>query len=303
MSDSKFKYIQFIKTEYVPVFYRDWYLDAVTDKNWDVVIVEKNNRISGAYIYSLSSKLGIKYILNPQLCPYTGPIFFQKNNQSDILVDMLSQLPKHVLIIQDYWHQNVLGDVTVTNLKRKKHTYIIDKRVKSEELSKKLSNDYRRKIKKATKKLTYNEIDDFELMINFAIKSFDRKKVNFPYQKSLCMAMDKAVIQYGKRKIVKCTDEDDNIVAMGYFLSDNNWVYNLINAVTTDYRHNGMNLIIWNEIEAALKNGKSFDFEGSMIPGVENFYKRFCGQKTAYCSYGYSKNKIIDLVLMLKQRF
>jgi hypothetical protein len=88
---------------------------------------------------------------------------------------------------------------------------------------------------------------------------------------------------------------------MCYFISDEKWTYNIANAVIGDYRHYGMNLILWNEIKTCLSHGRSFDFEGSMIPGVDKFFERFKGVKTMYQSIYKSSNRLIDVLVKIKQ--
>ena len=102
------------------------------------------------------------------------------------------------------------------------------------------------------------------------------------------------------RKIVKCTDDNDQVVAMCYFMMDERWTYNFANSVIEDYRHYGMNLILWNEIKATLSDNRSFDFEGSMIPGIDEFFKRFKGTKTKYQSRYKSSNGLVDLLVKMK---
>ena len=87
---------------------------------------------------------------------------------------------------------------------------------------------------------------------------------------------------------------------MCYLMNDEQWTYNFANSVIEDYKHYGMNLILWNEIKASIESGRSFDFEGSMIPGVDQFFKRYRGTKTPYPACNYRKNEIIDFLVKLK---
>jgi hypothetical protein len=50
-----------------------------------------------------------------------------------------------------------------------------------------------------------------------------------------------------------------------------------------DERYNdsgAMSLLFWNAIKLASEKGLAFNFEGSMIPGVERFFRSFGGGLT-----------------------
>lgn len=70
------------------------------------------------------------------------------------------------------------------------------------------------------------------------------------------------------------------IIAFGFFPYDNKAVYNLINASipVKDPVLKTINLLlIYQAIEFALNSNRVFDFEGSMLPGVEIFYRLMGG--------------------------
>ena len=56
--NTKKKYRKFCKTQSsIPIFSKDWWLDAVCgEDNWDVVLVEKGEEISASMPYYLKRK-------------------------------------------------------------------------------------------------------------------------------------------------------------------------------------------------------------------------------------------------------
>lgn len=299
MSTAKEKYIAFSKDNYVPLFFRDYYLDAVCDSPWDVVLYEEADKVKAAHLYMLKQKAGLKYIIQPQLCPYTGPIFFDTSNAEKVYKELIARLPSCPLVIQDYIHGIPdFGDAEKTT--QEKHTYIIDSKTEVDPLWNLQSSTHRRIIRKAERELTYEEEADIEVFLDFVSKTFQtRNKVN-PNNPEVFRRLDQVLAQRGQRKIVKCTNKNDLVVAMCYFQYDEQWTYNFANSVVEDYKHYGMNLILWNEIKEALSNGRSFDFEGSMIPGIDAFFSRFKGIKTYYQSRYKSSNKLVDFMVKLK---
>jgi len=83
------------------------------------------------------------------------------------------------------------------------------------------------------------------------------------------------------RKIV-IRSKEHGLLAFGFFPYDNKAVYNLINASVRvkDPVLKTINLLLlYQAIEFALNSGRTFDFEGSMLPGVESFCRLMGGKQ------------------------
>lgn len=283
----------------MPIFYSDLYLDAVCDGMWDVVLYEEDGQITGAFIYMMKQKMFLKYIVQPQLCPYSGPIFFNPSDPTKAYQYLLENLPNHHLLIQDYFHSIPIID-NDEYTQTKKHTYVLDETTKVDELWSSQSSTHRRIIRKAEKELKYEIEDNIDVFLEFVSRTFKKRDKNNPNDPVVFKQLDERLQENGFRKIVKCTNENKEVVAMCYFINDERWTYNFANSVVEDYRHYGMNLILWNEIKSTLEEGRSFDFEGSMIPGIDEFFRRFKGTKKMYQSRYKSSNKLIDFLVKIK---
>ncbi|MEM9545718.1 MAG: GNAT family N-acetyltransferase [Bacteroidota bacterium] len=299
MSVAKEKYSAFIQENYVPLFFRDYYLNVVCDKPWEVILHEEENRISAIFVYMLKQKYGIRYIVQPQLCPYTGPFYFDRLHANDSYFEMIDRLPRHQLMILDHFYE-VPPFKEKDNSVTLKHTYLINHATEIEKLWGQQSSTHRRIIRKADRELNHTEVDDIEEFLRFVLQSFEERGKKVPNEPQIFRKLDGVLKEKKQRKIVKCTNEQGRIVAMCYFMKDEKWTYNFANSVVEDYRHYGMNLILWNEIKATLNEGRSFDFEGSMIPGVDEFFRRFKGIKTYYPSIKKSSNGLVRLLAKIK---
>lgn len=299
LTESKQKYQTFLKDHFVPIFYKPWYLDAVSDSTWDVVIYSDNGKVLGVWVYMIKKKFGLTYILHPQLCPYMGPLFFDTTDVKKVYDAMIAKLPKHHLIIQDFHFSSSVIEFS-EGLSSNKYTYIISNDDNLDILESKMSSNRRRRIRKAGREFTYEEVDDIGEFQDFLDESFTNRGIRNPYSGVKMKDLDDALVKRNARKIIKSTDAHGKILAMQYLLIDEEWVYNLANGVRTDYRHDALSYILWTEIKLANESNKSFDFEGSVIPGVEAFFKLFNGTKTSYHSMYKSKNAIVDLLVRLK---
>lgn len=299
MSEAKQKYIAHIRDKYVPLFFRDYYLDAVSDKLWDVCLYEENGQIQAAYIYMLKSKWGLQYIVQPQLCPYTGPIYFSPGDYAEAYRALIDQLPRRHLIIQDYF----FTIPKVQNLpyeEVEKHTYIIEQGQVLQDLWESQSSTHRRIIRKADREQHHEEVDDIEEFLSFVSSTFQKRDKKTPNDPTIFRRLDSVLKSKNERKIVKCTDNSGKVVAMCYFMNDEQWTYNFANSVVEDYRHYAMNLILWKEIEQTLSKGRSFDFEGSMISGVDSFFRRFKGRRMTYQSINHCSSAFVKLLVKIK---
>lgn len=97
----------------------------------------------------------------------------------------------------------------------------------------------------------------------------------------------------------KKTGEPHSGVLLVY---DNNRCYYLIGGTDPRFRSSGANsLLIWEGIKFASKVCHTFDFEGSIIEGIENFFRQFGGHPVTYFNIR-REGLIGDIKQLLKPR-
>ena len=57
----------------IPLWQQFWWFEAICPGQWEVLLVEENGKIMAALPYHFRTKLGMKFILQPQLTQATGP--------------------------------------------------------------------------------------------------------------------------------------------------------------------------------------------------------------------------------------
>ena len=59
----------------IPLFLQYWWMDTVcSGKQWDVALArDTQGHITAAMPYLIGSKMGLRYVLQPQLTQYNGP--------------------------------------------------------------------------------------------------------------------------------------------------------------------------------------------------------------------------------------
>lgn len=99
------------------------------------------------------------------------------------------------------------------------------------------------------------------------------KEKDYQHFAALCNALEEQQMVFGRQVF----DEAQNqILSTGLFLRDNRRIYNLMNTTTEQGKLKSANHVL---IDSVLKEfagtGLLFDFEGSDIPGIKQFYEKF----------------------------
>lgn len=141
----------------------------------------------------------------------------------------------------------------------------------------------KKNIRSAQKKIQIKDNLDVQVMINMLRITFKSQNRHNPLSEKLIFEIDKACKRYSAGKFLTAVDNDGNIHACSYFVYDKNVFYYLLGGSDPKYRTSGaQSLILWEAIQYASTVSKKFDFEGSMIEGIEKFFRQFGGSPTIY---------------------
>lgn len=301
--NNKAKYLSLPQLQQqLPVFFQPWWLDIVS-KHWDIALADDDGVITGVWPFSTDKKLGLKLIRNPQLTPYLGPLFFYPEQLTEEQKISFEQK-----IFQQLWQQISRWDsfdleanlsfingelfsqkgFEVTN----QITYEIELQQPEEKLFSAFHTNHRNLIKQAT---SSNKIVEgtgcLPKLLQLHQETFSRKKKPYPFHAGMIESLVKESLKREAGNLFATKDNEDNITACIFTVWDRDKMYLLLSTVDLEHAHQGaVRLLIWHAIKSARNKGlKVFDFEGSMDPGIEAFFRRFGGERKTYlCA---SKNK------------
>lgn len=285
-----------LKNSSMPIFLKDWWMDAVCDDNWDAIVIEKGGVPTAAmpYFYKLNGRN--KVIGQPILTQVNGVWFnypkgqkyctklsFEKENLNLII----EQLEKIGL---DYYSQNF--HYTFTNWlpfywkgykQTTRYTYVIDDIQDMDKVQLEFDSKLKNQIKKAEKKVEVCEdlsIDDFYKINKM---TFDRQNMSIPYSLERLKKIDNACIEHGCRKIFSALDDKKNLHAAIYVIWDNNSAYYLMGGVNPEFKYSeATSLLIMEAIKYVSQYVNKFDLEGSMVEGIEKFFRSFGAKQIPY---------------------
>jgi len=252
----------------VNVFMYSWYLDAVSE-SWGGII---SDNYSTVFPVSYTTKLGVSQ--------FNQALF---TREFDVVGDQFS-FKEIIPLLKNQFKRIHFRSSMKLNLDfiERTHQYI--------ELNEPFSGNYstnaKRLIKKANKNYTYqvvNCIDDLielvEVNIAHKIKEFTPENI------SKLKALMESASETNNGDTIAVL-EDHKVVAAGFFLKDKTKITYLKGASTDEAKKNGamfglMNFAFFNYTEQF----SMFDFGGSNIDSVANFYKKFGAKDEIYFEY------------------
>lgn len=262
-----------------PVVYAySWYLDNICD-TWGALIL---NDYEAVFPLPYSKKFGINYVYEPFFCQQLG-LFSRIPAGEDLLRDFLNAIPSRFKLI-DLAINKKPGEIKGLRYKERAN-YRLDLVNPYEDLIANFSNSHRRKIRRTyNSELSIAEQVDTNSIINLYRKYYGPKTpeiidIHFTYLNRLLANA------YGRAQIIcpAVIGEGNQIVAGGIFLADRNSIYYVLGAGTPSAKQLGaMYALIDYMIRKFAGTGLIFDFEGSDIPGIAQFFDGFGSTKTLY---------------------
>ncbi len=253
-----------------------------------------NKLIGGFHLYKSKQGKIFSHLNNPPFTPHTGLFFdnqtsnkanslsFEKSILSSV-ADFLEKESYHLLTIA---LPTTCMDVQPFIWKKFKaipnYTYQLNLELLEEEMLKNLASDKRNSINKAEKdKVTIRKNAGNHIIKQMVENTYSRKL------KQLNDAIVSAILNefadaQNSFSYVACVEE--NAAAMSFCIHDSTTAYYLLGGYDVVNKHQGAGVLaLWNCILHAKKLGlKKFDFEGSMIPQVEKYFRGFGGDLVPY---------------------
>ena len=294
----KDKYIKFCSEEEVCVFLKPFWMDAVCGgENWDVIVVEKDNRVVGCLVYAFIQYGNKIRIIQPKFTQSNGVWISYPQNQKyekklsyekEIMKLLIERLEsKELISYQQYFNVNITNWLpfywkgyrqTTCYSYRIMDISDADAVYKSFASSKK--GDVRHALKcGVTVGLDMPAKDFYELhKESLAIMG---KEIS--YSLDLFENIYKAAYTNEAGQTIYARDTDGKIKAAMFCIWDNECAFNLIITIHPDFRSSGaLTLLFYEMIKILSGRVKSFDMEGSMIESVEKSYSKLGTKQLPY---------------------
>ena len=275
------------------IFLEPWWLNAVAGPSHGLATISagKNEKAKMAYVVKQSG--GLQRIVMPPLSQFVGPWIEassakyakQLSQQKDFVEGLLKQLPKYDVLTLNLdpsfmnglpfiWHG---FDVSVG------YTYVLDSGSDIDQVWQGLLPKIRTDIKKAGRTVTVSEHNDVLVLLSQIDKTFGRQNKTRNYSDEIVIRLDNALRDRSQRLILVAKDEEEKVHAAAYFVWDGNAMHYLLGGGDPDLRNSGAtSLLLWQGIQVAVEKNLPFNFEGSMVEGIERFFRGFGAKQVPY---------------------
>lgn len=306
---SKEKYRILCATEKtIPIFSRDWWLDAACGRNWDVVVAEAGGEVVAALPFHVKTKFGLKALAAPKLTPRLGPWLRypagatnaeRLSHEKRTLTDLIDRLPEHDVFAQCFhdsitnWLPFYWRDFSQTT----RYTYVIDDLSDLTKVYARIKARQRTKISKAKRLFTVLPSDDLATFYGLVAKTFERQGRKPPFSLEYLRSIDAACEARQARKLLLARDSAGRIRAGMYLVHDENSLWDLASGI--DLEPGGGEaraLLVWEAIRLAASASRRFDFSGSMLEGVEQFNRSYGSEQRPYFSVNSFRNRKAKLL-------
>jgi hypothetical protein len=296
MSDKEIYKIACVNEISIPLYSRDWWLDTVCgENNWDVLLYFREEAIEAAMPFYVPCKGVISMPAYTQTMGiWFNPAFeerqYSKNlyRKQMICNYFIEHLPPHSYFLQNFHYSftDWLPFYWKGYRQTTRYNYILPDTGNLDEVWNNLGGDVCRNIRKAGNKyglkVKRNVPVDLFLEINSQTYQRQGKKTYQP-------EMLKKIIEISRLRnqgdIWGSFDDQNRLHAAVFIVIQNDCAYYLAGGGDPQLRKSGAHAyVLWEAISELSKVVSSFGFEGSMIRGVEHFFREFGAIQMPYSS-------------------
>lgn len=302
-------YRHFASKNSLPLYLKTWWLDGLCGpEGWGALTLQsEDGEAVAALPYLKRRPFGVDHISLPYLTQFLGPWF---SNQSpgerapgnskkyqEFLASHLATYPSYAQSWSpdiDNWLPFYWAGFKQTT----KYTQRLCLNSSEQDLWDGLDSSCRGKIRKAEAQcIKVEKALLSESALTPIAETYIRQKKNVPFDLTIFEKLQIASESNDETLGLKATDSQGRVVASAFFASDSHCVYYVQGGISNLGLATGaMNLILWTAIKHFHRLGKSvFDFEGSMNPGINSFFKSFGTVLAPYHFVYRKKSRLIDI--------
>ena len=309
---AKTRYLAFCRAAPdVPVFAQPWYLDACADGGcWDVVLAEEKGQVVAALPFFYKQKGPFRYVTMPAFLKWLGPYLLPEMRgrlpkEHELIRALIAQLPAFAAFKQNFYPTatNWLPFYWQQYRQTTYYTYRLHQLRDLTRVEAGLSAGIRRDIRLARQQVRVVHNLTLEEFYRVNMRSFERQGLPAPYSLAQLGRLDAALATAGQRQLFFAVDAHDQVHSVAYLVWDRTTAYYLLAGDDPTLRASGAGVLLaWECIRYASQVLKldCFDFEGSMLPGVERIRVRFGAVQTPYFYVWKYHSRLFELLEKLK---
>ncbi len=303
-----------IAEPHIGVFASKKWLSIYNNKLNIIGIYKTENQLIGGYFFLKTKKQGISFLKLPPYTPHCGLFFINdsqntsaiNSNAKEIITEVCNAISAQKSAITVLAFPHSIIDLQPFIWQKFKvipnYTYQLNLQKSIDELKNNFDSKNRNAINKAIKdevSIAENTLSKHELF-NFFISSLNTTNANV-YNEELENIF--LIFSDNTNSFCQVATKNDQLLGVVFCAFDKNVCYYLLGGINKQAGLQGINnVLVLKSIEKAKQLGcTTFDFEGSMLKGVEKFFRGFGGELIPY--YTVSKaNIFLEIALKFKKR-
>lgn len=290
----------------------EW-LDIFKNKIRLFGIYEGDKNLIGGFCLYKERQFGLRIYRNPFFTPSIGPFLNIKaenpvsimnrwKKATKLMAKTLDNIPHSIISVS--LNRNVIDTQPFIWRKFKvnpRYTYILNMERSLEESYQRMSGPRRRNIKKAVNSglITKQNVNP-QIIKSLVLNTLARQKKNIKED-----YLNKILFEFTtpENSLSFTIFKKEKAIATVFCIYHKNTAYYILGGYNREAEHHGaVTLAMWEAIKHAKgSNLKYFDFEGSIVPQIEKYFRGFGGELTPY--YRISKAKLpLEIVLKFFKR-
>ena len=289
----------------ISVFSRDWWLDAACGDDWNVMLYERKGHILAAMPLYIPCKgvvsmpnytqtMGVWFAAQSADTKYSSRL----EHRQTICGHFINELSSYRSFLQyfNYAFTDWLPFYWKGYSQTTRYSYILHdiKDVKKTENG--MSQQIRRNIKSAKnadvhvrRGITTGQF------LNIQAQTFRRQQIKNKQSDAVLCRLIATARERGQGELFGGFDKDGNLHAASFIVWQDSSAHYIAGGGDPAFRQSGAHsLVMWEAIQYVSQFTDKFDFDGSMLPGVEHFFREFGAVQTPYFAITRGKPTLID---------
>jgi hypothetical protein len=266
------------------IFHEDWWLDAATGGNFDVVEALVDGRVVGRLPFAVTKRFGIKMIRMPVITYFLGPAIDEGEGNPntrflkrlEITRELLGKLPRAS------WqyvkcHSGVPDVIAFQEAGFRTYVQFTHeiKPDRVDVLWQQMRNKTRNMIRKAEEHFSVHQLSDPAEFVWLYHRNLQAKKVDNGIDARLCQRIISASLERQRGRLLAVRDKQNQIVAANFCIWDQNSSFYLLSTRGDNSGNSAISLLLWEAIKESARRGLVFDFAGLGDKGSVLFYSGF----------------------------
>ncbi len=275
------------------IFQQPWWLEAAAPGRWGEAVVKSGGITRARLPYVIRKSFGFAALTMAPHTPRLGPwLRLTEGSQTrrlaqekELTNQLLAQLPKFDVFIQHF-------STAITNWlpfywagfqQTTRYSYRLDDVLDLEKVRAGFHRTTREQIRKAEGIVSVRDDLGVDRFIEMNKMTYERQGLDARCDPAALRRIDAACEQNHCRQILFAEDAQGNTHAALFIVWDEQCVYTIMAGSDPKWRRSGAgSLLFWHAIQLASEQGKTFDFEGTMVERIERHFRNYGAHPVPY---------------------